>query len=56
VSSVRHRKAVAEFIGYAKANAGKLNMASAGNGPHMAGELFKIMAGVEMVHVPYRDG
>jgi tripartite-type tricarboxylate transporter receptor subunit TctC len=46
VSRVRHRKAVAEFIAYAKANAGKLNMASAGNGtgPHMAGELFKIMA------------
>jgi tripartite-type tricarboxylate transporter receptor subunit TctC len=47
---------VAEFISYAKANPGKLNMASAGNGtgPHMAGELFKIMAGVDMVHVPYR--
>jgi tripartite-type tricarboxylate transporter receptor subunit TctC len=41
---------------YQKANPGKLNMASAGNGtgPHMAGELFKIMAGVDMVHVPYR--
>jgi tripartite-type tricarboxylate transporter receptor subunit TctC len=49
-------KTVAEFISYAKANPGKLNMASAGNGtgPHMAGELFKIMAGVDMVHVPYR--
>jgi len=49
-------KTVPEFIGYAKANPGKLNMASAGNGtgPHMAGELFKIMAGVDMVHVPYR--
>jgi tripartite-type tricarboxylate transporter receptor subunit TctC len=49
-------KTVPEFIAYAKANAGKLNMASAGNGtgPHMAGELFKIMAGVDMVHVPYR--
>ena len=49
-------KTVAEFIAYAKANPGKLNMASAGNGtgPHMAGELFKIMAGVDMVHVPYR--
>ena len=47
---------VAEFISYAKANPGKLNMASAGNGtgPHMAGELFKIMAGVDMLHVPYR--
>src|SRR4029077_18088410 len=45
-------KTVAEFIAYAKANPGKLNMASAGNGtgPHMAGELFKIMAGVDMVH------
>jgi tripartite-type tricarboxylate transporter receptor subunit TctC len=45
-----------EFIAYAKANPGKLNMASPGNGtgPHVAGELFKIMAGVDMVHVPYR--
>ena len=49
-------KTVPEFIAYAKANPGKLNMASPGNGtgPHMAGELFKIMAGVDMVHVPYR--
>ena len=49
-------KTVPEFIAYAKANPGKLNMASAGNGTglHMAGELFKIMAGVDMVHVPYR--
>ena len=47
---------LAEFIAYAKANPGKLNMASAGSGsaPHMAGELFKMMAGVNMVHVPYR--
>ena len=47
---------VPEFIGYAKANPGKVNMASAGNGsaPHMAGELFKMMAGVDLVHVPYR--
>jgi tripartite-type tricarboxylate transporter receptor subunit TctC len=47
---------VPEFIGYAKANPGKINMASAGNGsaPHMAGELFKMMAGVNLVHVPYR--
>jgi len=47
---------VAEFIGYAKANPDKVNMASAGNGsaPHMAGELFKMMAGVNLVHVPYR--
>jgi tripartite-type tricarboxylate transporter receptor subunit TctC len=49
-------KTVSEFISYAKANPGKLNMASPGNGtgPHMAGELFKIMAGIDMVHVPYR--
>jgi tripartite-type tricarboxylate transporter receptor subunit TctC len=47
---------VPEFIGYAKANPGKVNMASAGNGsaPHMAGELFKMMAGVNLVHIPYR--
>ena len=47
---------VAEFIAYAKANPGKLNFASAGigTGVHMAGELFKLMAGVNMVHVPYR--
>jgi tripartite-type tricarboxylate transporter receptor subunit TctC len=47
---------VAELIAYAKANPGKVNMASAGTGsaPHMAGELFKYMAGVNMVHVPYR--
>jgi tripartite-type tricarboxylate transporter receptor subunit TctC len=49
-------KTVAEFITYAKANPGKLNMASPGNGtgPHVAGELFKIMAGIDMVHVAYR--
>jgi tripartite-type tricarboxylate transporter receptor subunit TctC len=47
---------VPEFIGYAKANPGKINMASAGNGsaPHMAGELFKMMAGVNLVHISYR--
>src|SRR4051795_5042524 len=47
---------VPEFIGYAKANPGKINMASAGNGsaPHVAGELFKMMAGVNLVHIPYR--
>jgi tripartite-type tricarboxylate transporter receptor subunit TctC len=47
---------VPELISYAKANPGKINMASAGNGsaPHMAGELFKMMAGVDLVHVPYR--
>jgi tripartite-type tricarboxylate transporter receptor subunit TctC len=49
-------KTVPEFIAYAKANPGKINYASAGSGTsqHMAGELFKMMAGVEMVHVPYR--
>jgi tripartite-type tricarboxylate transporter receptor subunit TctC len=47
-----------EFIAYAKANPGKLSMASPGNGtvPHIAGELFKLMAGVDMIHVPYRGG
>ena len=51
-------KTVPEFIAYAKANPGKINMASGGNGtaPHLAGELFKMMAGVDMVHVPYRGG
>src|SRR5262245_9612055 len=49
-------RTVPEFIAHAKANPGKLNMASAGNGttPHLAGELFKMMTGVDMVHVPYR--
>jgi tripartite-type tricarboxylate transporter receptor subunit TctC len=49
-------KTVPEFIAYAKANPGKINMGSAGNGTsqHVAGELFKMMAGVNMVHVPYR--
>jgi tripartite-type tricarboxylate transporter receptor subunit TctC len=49
-------KTVPELIAYARANPGKVNMASAGNGsaPHMAGELFKMMAGVNLVHVPYR--
>ena len=51
-------KTVPEFIAHAKANPGKLNMASAGNGStnHVAGELFKMMTGVNMVHVPYRGG
>jgi tripartite-type tricarboxylate transporter receptor subunit TctC len=51
-------KTVPEFIAYAKANSGKLNMASSGNGniTHMFGEMFKMMAGVDMVHVPYRGG
>jgi len=49
-------KTVPEFIAYAKANPGKISMASAGVGSssHMSGELFKMMAGVNMVHVPYR--
>ena len=49
-------KTVPEFIAYAKANPGKINMASAGSGtpPHLFGDLFKMMAGVNMVHVPYR--
>jgi tripartite-type tricarboxylate transporter receptor subunit TctC len=49
-------KTVPEFIAYAKANPGKINMASGGNGstPHVAGELFKMMAGIDMPHVPYR--
>jgi tripartite-type tricarboxylate transporter receptor subunit TctC len=49
-------KTVPEFIAYAKANPGKINMSSPGNGSvnHVAGELFKMMAGVDLVHVPYR--
>jgi tripartite-type tricarboxylate transporter receptor subunit TctC len=49
-------RSVPELIAYAKANPGKVNMASAGTGsaPHMAGELFNFMTGVSMVHVPYR--
>jgi tripartite-type tricarboxylate transporter receptor subunit TctC len=49
-------KTVAEFIAYTKANPGKVNMASSGNGTsiHVSGELFKMMAHVDMVHVPYR--
>ncbi|HTK02037.1 MAG TPA: tripartite tricarboxylate transporter substrate binding protein [Bordetella sp.] len=48
-------KTVAEFVAYAKAHPGTLNFASPGNGssPHLAGELFKSMAGIDMVHVPY---
>jgi tripartite-type tricarboxylate transporter receptor subunit TctC len=50
-------KTVPEFIAYAKANPGKINMASGGTGTvtHVAGELFKAMAGVDMLHVPYRS-
>jgi tripartite-type tricarboxylate transporter receptor subunit TctC len=49
-------KTVTEFIAYAKANPGKINFASAGNGSlqHVSGELFKMMTGVDIVHVPYR--
>jgi tripartite-type tricarboxylate transporter receptor subunit TctC len=49
-------KTVPEFIAYAKANPGKINMASAGTGgaSHVAGELFKMMTGVNLLHVPYR--
>ena len=50
-------KTIREFIAYAKANPGKINMASGGVGSplHVAGELFKMMAGVDLVHVPYRS-
>jgi len=49
-------RTVAEFIAYAKANPGNVNMGSAGIGtvPHLAGEMFKAMTGIDMVHVPYR--
>ena len=49
-------RSVPEFIAYAKANPGRINMASAGNGTavHVSGELFRMMTGVDMVHVPYR--
>src|SRR5260370_19393478 len=51
-------KTVPEFTAYAKANPGTINMACDANGstPHLAGELFKIMAGVNLIHVPYRGG
>jgi tripartite-type tricarboxylate transporter receptor subunit TctC len=51
-------KTVPEFIAYAKANPGKVTMASPGNAgsPHVSGELFKMMAGIDMIHVPYRGG
>jgi tripartite-type tricarboxylate transporter receptor subunit TctC len=50
-------KTAPEFIGYAKTNPGKINMASAGTGtgPHVVGELFKMMTGIDLVHVPYRS-
>jgi tripartite-type tricarboxylate transporter receptor subunit TctC len=51
-------KTVPEFIAYAKTSPGKINYASAGTGTstHLTGEMFKLMAGVDMVHVPYRGG
>ena len=51
-------KSISELIAYAKANPGKLNMASSGNGStiHMSGELFKMLTGIDMIHVPYRGG
>src|SRR6201746_1480365 len=51
-------KSIPELIAYAKANPGKLNMASSGNGStiHRSGELFKMLTGINMVHVPYRGG
>ena len=51
-------KSVAELIAHAKANPGKVTMASFGTGSasHLAGELFKFMAGIDMVHIPYRGG
>jgi tripartite-type tricarboxylate transporter receptor subunit TctC len=51
-------KTIPEFIAYAKANPGKINVATPGNGTpqHVAGELFKVMAGVNTVHLPYRGG
>ena len=58
VSPTVPAKTVPEFILYANANSGKISMASTGigSGAHLAGELFKMMAGVNMVHVPYRGG
>ena len=56
--SVVSRQTVPQFIAYAKANPGKVSMASGGTGnaSHVSGELFKMMAGVNLVHVPYRGG
>jgi tripartite-type tricarboxylate transporter receptor subunit TctC len=58
VNPLTPTRTVPEFIAYAKTNPGKINMASAGNGSsqHLSGELFKMMAGADMVHVPYRGG
>jgi tripartite-type tricarboxylate transporter receptor subunit TctC len=56
VSPTVPAKSIPEFVAYAKANPGKINMASAGNGTlqHLCGEMFKQMTGVQMVHIPYR--
>jgi tripartite-type tricarboxylate transporter receptor subunit TctC len=56
--SASHFKSIPELIAYAKANPGKLSYASAGNGTsqHLSGELFKKLAGVDIVHIPYRGG
>ena len=56
VSPLIRAKSVREFVAFAKANPGKVNFASTGTGnlSHLAGELFKMMAGVDLVHIPYR--
>src|SRR5258705_2027988 len=58
VTSSLPAKTVPEFVAYAKANPGKISFASGGTGApsHVAGELFKLMTGIDMVHVPYRGG
>jgi tripartite-type tricarboxylate transporter receptor subunit TctC len=58
ISAAVPANTVPEFIAYAKANPGKLSFGSGGNGSslHVVGELFKMMAGIDMVHVPYRGG
>jgi tripartite-type tricarboxylate transporter receptor subunit TctC len=58
VNPILPARTVPEFIAYAKANPGKINMASSGigSGTHVVGELFKMKAGVDMIHVPYRGG
>jgi tripartite-type tricarboxylate transporter receptor subunit TctC len=56
INSARPMQSAADVVAYAKANPGKLSFASSGNGgaPHLAGELFKVVSGIDMVHVPYR--
>ena len=56
INAAHPMKSVQEVIAFAKANPGKLSFASSGNGgaPHLSGELFKIVTGIEMLHVPYR--